>query len=74
MEKLQQGESLPYCKNVAELESITARVLADYAETGDKTGLEAYRICGEMLGKSLSILIDLLNPEAYDTCSRDRNL
>ena len=42
---------------------ITAKTIARAAEEGDKTALQVYRICGEKLGKGLSILIDLLNPE-----------
>lgn len=42
---------------------ITAKTIAAAAEKGDKTALEVYRICGEKLGKGLSVLIDLLNPE-----------
>ncbi len=64
LEKLQQGEILPYCKTASDLDSITAKLLADYAKTGDKVGIEAYRICAVMLGKGLSILVDLLNPDA----------
>ena len=30
---------------------------------GDPTAIEVYRLCGEYLGKGLSILIDLFNPE-----------
>lgn len=63
-ERLQRGEVLPYCKSVSELDSINAKVLADHADRGDEVGLEAYRISGEMLGKALSILVDVLNPEA----------
>lgn len=64
MEKLQCGETLPYCNDISELDKINAKVLADYAYQGDMVGLEAHRICGEMLGKCLAIIIDLLNPEA----------
>ena len=42
---------------------ITAKTIAQAAGKGDVTALEVYRICGEKLGKGLSILIDLLNPE-----------
>ena len=42
---------------------MTAKTIAEAAEKGDKTALEVYRTCGEKLGKGLSILIDLLNPE-----------
>ena len=43
---------------------MTAKEIADGAYAGDKTCREVYRISGEKLGKMLSILIDLLNPEA----------
>lgn len=62
-EKLQMGKGLPYCKNVSELDGITAKLLAEYAYQGDETALEAYRICGETLGRGLAVLVDILNPE-----------
>ena len=64
LEKLQRGEALPYCKNKGELDGINAKILADYARKGDETALETYRVCGEKLGEGLSILIDILNPQA----------
>ena len=64
MERLQCGKTLPYCKSISDLDTINAKVLAEFAHQGDEVGLEAYRICGEMLGRSLAILVDLLNPEA----------
>ena len=63
LEKLQRGESLPYCKDKRELDGITAKVLADYAREGDETALAVYRYCGEKLGEGLSILVDVLNPQ-----------
>lgn len=42
---------------------ITAKTIAEAAEKGDETAIEVYRICGEKLGKGLSVLIDILNPE-----------
>lgn len=42
---------------------ITAKSIAEAAKAGDEDALEVYRICGRMLGKGLSILIDILNPE-----------
>lgn len=42
---------------------ITAKLVAECARQGDRTAVEVYRICGEKLGKALSILIDTLNPE-----------
>lgn len=63
-ERLQRGEKLPYCEALSDLDLINAKILAESARQGDEVGLEAYRISGEMLGRTLSILIDLLNPEA----------
>ena len=42
---------------------VTAKTIADAATAGDETALAVYRTCGEYLGKGLSIVIDLLNPE-----------
>lgn len=42
---------------------ITAKTIADAAVNGDENALEVYRQCAYMLGRGLSILIDLLNPE-----------
>lgn len=63
-ERLQQGKTLPYCKDYSELDRIDAKILAEWAYRGDETALEAYRICGEMLGSCLAVMIDMLNPEA----------
>lgn len=42
---------------------ITAKSIADAAKNGDENAIAVYRQCGTMLGKGLSILIDILNPE-----------
>ena len=63
LQKMQRGETVPYCKDKSELSGITAKLLADYARLGDETALETYRLCGEKLGEGLSILIDVLNPQ-----------
>lgn len=43
--------------------NFTAKDIADAARAGDKTALKVFDKCGTMLGKGLSILVDLLNPE-----------
>lgn len=63
-EALQNGVKPAFCKDVSELDTITAKSIADAANDGDETAMEVYRICGEKLGYGLSILIDILNPEA----------
>lgn len=62
-EKLQMGESVSFCKSFSEIDMITAKKIAESADLGEADAIEIYRICGEQLGKGLSILIDILNPE-----------
>ena len=57
------GKPLPYCKTVAELDNLTAKFLAEQAQAGDETAHEIFRTSAEMLGRGVSILIDILNPE-----------
>ena len=64
MEQLQMGKSLPYCSSISELDGINAKILAEYADKGDEVALNVYRICGEMLGKGVAVIVDILNPEA----------
>lgn len=63
LEKAQRGEYPAYFKAGMTANDVTAKTVADAADAGDETALEVYRTCGEYLGKGLSILIDLLNPE-----------
>ncbi len=51
-----------YTEGMAPAE-VTAKTIADAANAGDETALEVYRTCGEHLGKGLSVIIDILNPE-----------
>ncbi len=62
-EKLQMGIPAGYCPSYDSLESITARDVALAAAGGDPLAREVYRLSGEFLGKGLSVLIDILNPE-----------
>lgn len=63
MEKLQMGISVSFCKSIKEIDTITAKILAKAAFKGDPLAIEIYQICGAYLGKGLSVLIDILNPE-----------
>lgn len=44
-------------------DDLTAKLLAEYAHAGDKFAMQVYKKSGEMLGRILSVLIDILNPE-----------
>lgn len=60
----QRGETPLYFKPETAPEGISAKSIAIAAEKhGDPTAIEVYRLCGEYLGRGLSILIDILNPE-----------
>lgn len=43
--------------------SVTAKAIAEAAESGDITAIEVYKKSGKYLGKGLSVIIDILNPE-----------
>ena len=62
-ERLQSGNPPGFCPDAAALDHITAAMLAESARAGDPTAAEVWRISGEMLGRGLAVLMDLLNPE-----------
>lgn len=62
-EKWQMGESVSWCKP-QEVEQVTAQKVAEAAHNGDELALEIFDISAKSLGKGLSIVIDILNPES----------
>ncbi|MBM7551536.1 ROK family protein [Thalassobacillus pellis] len=58
-----EGNAPSYCQTKDELEAITAKKVAMAANEGDKTALEVFHIVGKQLGRGVSTLIDILNPE-----------
>lgn len=63
MEKFQMGEKVSFCNSINELHEITALKVAEAANKGDSLAIEIYELCGTYLGKGLSVIIDILNPE-----------
>lgn len=63
VEKAQSGVYPTYFKEGMTIEDVTAKAIAQAAYNGDETALDVFKICGEYLGKGLSVIIDLLNPE-----------
>ena len=64
LEKLKKKGLLPdFVQKVGGEDNITAKSLAEHARMGDAFCQRVYRISGKMLGETLSILIDLFNPE-----------
>ena len=58
-----KDEPVAYYNEGMSPSDITARSVAEAARAGDKTAKEVYRISGEYLGRGLSVIVDILNPE-----------
>ena len=63
LEKLQMGGKVSFCNSIQELQNITAQIVAEAAVNGDLLAKEIFEICGTYLGRGLSVIIDILNPE-----------
>lgn len=63
LEQVQAGNHPLYFQKGMAPKDVTAKTIADAARAGDQTALAVYRICGEYLGKGLSVILDILNPE-----------
>lgn len=44
-------------------DDLSAKAVAEHADSGDALAQAIYTECGEMLGRGLAVLVDLLNPE-----------
>ncbi len=62
-QKLQMGEAVSFCGSLDELPGLTAKIVADAAYAGDEVAIDIYNTCAAYLGRGLSILIDVLNPQ-----------
>lgn len=62
-EKLEREEKVSFCSKAEDAVRLTAKDIAEAAVKGDKTAIEIFKFSGKQLGKGLSILIDILNPE-----------
>lgn len=63
LEKFQSGKKVSFCKDMTKLDEITAKTIADCAKSGNEDAISIYKDCGKMLGRGLSVLIDILNPQ-----------
>lgn len=62
-EALQKGEKPSFCESIDDIDTVTAKSVAQAARNGDDLAIKIYEQCGEYLGRGLSVLIDILNPE-----------
>jgi glucokinase len=63
MEKWQMGETVSFCPDQKTFNQMDARKVAEAAFAGDALAIDIYNISGHYLGRALSVLIDILNPE-----------
>ena len=62
-EKLQMGLNVSFCRANEELNTITAKSVADAAYAGDALAIDIYKTSATYLGRALALLIDVINPE-----------
>jgi glucokinase len=60
---LKNNKKVDFCPTLEMTGKIDTKMVAIAAQAGDPVALEIIRISAEYLGKGLSILIDILNPE-----------
>jgi len=63
LEKMQMGIPVGWC-NPEEIDQVTVQKVAEEAARGDELALRIFDVSAKALGKGLSIIIDVLNPEA----------
>jgi glucokinase len=62
-EKLALNQNVSFCKSINDIERITTKGVAEAAFAGNQDAIKILESTGEYLGKGLSILIDVLNPQ-----------
>ena len=62
-EKIASGVQVAFCPTLGSIGNITAKSIFEAANSGDKDAMEIVKVSAEYLGRGLSILIDVLNPE-----------
>ena len=64
LDKMQKkGVTPDFLNKVGGEDGVTAKSIAEHARLGDEFCKRIYKISGKMLGETLSILIDLFNPQ-----------
>ncbi len=62
-EAIDAGNPPLFCRKEEELSRVSAKSIAEAMEQGDPLATEIFDTVGEHLGRGISILIDILNPE-----------
>ena len=61
--KLNCGTPVSFCKDRSALSDISAKLLAEHANSGDPDALSVFDECAERLGQGLSVIVDIINPD-----------
>lgn len=61
---LEENKTSILFKSESDIEELNAKNIAEAMYEGDAFSLEVYEKCAEYLGRGLSVIIDILNPEA----------
>lgn len=62
-DRIKEGNAPMFCLSETELGAITAQKVGEAARHGDPLALEIFRLSGVQLGRTLAVLVDILNPE-----------
>lgn len=60
---LRSGRPFAWCKSAGQLKDITAKSVAEAADSGDSDAKAVFEESGARLGQALALLVDILNPE-----------
>lgn len=58
-----EGRKVLFAPTPEDIPSISAKSIAQAAYAGDPVAREIFRNCGEHLGKALSVIVDIINPD-----------
>lgn len=63
LDKIDQGIGVSFVEDLSKLDELTTKDVANAASAGDATALEIFETSAKYLGKGLSLIIDMLNPQ-----------
>ena len=62
-EAINSGKKVSFCNSIEEAEQLSAKTVAMAAKAGDELAVRIFKECGRNLGRSVAILLDVLNPD-----------
>ena len=61
--RINDGNPVVWAQNESEIAALDAKKLGELANAGDSDAIKLFENCGAMLGRGLSVAIDLFNPQ-----------